>query len=71
MKGAGNMEINAATSIANQEISGNKAQVGLDVLTRTIAKTDQVEQAKGSQPESLGFEIAQHTGKGQNIDIKA
>jgi hypothetical protein len=65
------MEINAAASIASQEISVNKAQTGLDVLTRTVAKTEQAEQTKEPQSESVRMDIAQQTGKGQNIDIKA
>lgn len=62
------MEINAATTIGNQEISNNKAQTGLDVLTRTIAKADQAEQP---QDDSIRVDITNQTGKGQNIDVTA
>lgn len=64
------MEVNAATTIANQEISTNKAQVGLDVLTRTLAKSEQAEKAESPQHEGLKADFARQTGKGQNIDIK-
>jgi len=65
------MEINAATTIANQEIGNNKAQTGLDVLTRTLDKTEQTAQSKAPQDDSLRLDMAKATGKGQNIDIKA
>lgn len=65
------MEINAATSIAQQEIATNKAQSGLDILTRTLAKSEQAEKPRDEQNESLRADIAQQTGKGQRIDIKA
>lgn len=64
------MEINAATTIANQEISTNKAQVGLDVLTRTLEKSEQSEKTTSPMHEGLKADIARQTGKGQNIDIK-
>ena len=60
------MDISGATSIAAQEISTNKAQAGFDVLTKTLQKTEQNEQ----NPQ-LRMEIAEQTGKGLNIDIKA
>ncbi len=65
------MEINASASIASQQIGTNKAQTGLDVLTRTVAKTEQAAQTREPQPEAVRSDIAQQTGKGQNIDIKA
>ena len=60
------MEI-ASSTLVGQEIALNKAQAGYDVLTKTMAKTEQ------QHPEStqLRAEIAQQTGKGQNIDVKA
>ncbi|HEY5672732.1 MAG TPA: hypothetical protein VIR78_03420 [Malonomonas sp.] len=60
------MEITSSTMVG-QEIALNKAQAGYDVLTKTMAKTEQ------QQPENtqLRAEIAQQTGKGQNIDVKA
>lgn len=60
------MEI-ASSTMVGQEIAVNKAQAGFDVLTKTLAKTEQ------QQPENAvqRAEIAQQTGKGQNIDVKA
>lgn len=60
------MEI-SGSALLGQEVALNKAQAGYDVLTRTMTKTEQ------QAPESslLRAEIAQQTGKGQNIDIKA
>ncbi len=69
MKGAP-MEVNVATTIANQEISTNKAQTGLDILTRTLAKTEQAEKTRSPMHEGLKADIAKQTGKGQNIDIR-
>ncbi len=65
------MEINAAASIAYQEIGTNKAQTGLDVLTRTVAKAEQAEPLQNPQQEATRVDITKETGKGQNIDIKA
>ena len=65
------MGLNIATTIANQEIVNNKAQTGLDVLTRTIDKSDQAAQAQKPQSETMRLDIARQTGKGQNIDVKA
>ena len=64
------MEI-SPSSIASQEIGNNKSQAGLDVLTRTIAKNNQVDQVERPQSDSVRTDIANETGKGQNIDIKA
>ena len=72
------MQINPSSILANQEISTNKAQTGLDILTRTQAKSEQSEPLKQERSESAGSEqseamridVAQMTGKGQNIDIK-
>jgi len=60
------MEVSGPTSIAAQEISTNKVQAGFDVLTKTLQKTEQNE-----QNSQLRMEIAEQTGKGLNIDIKA
>ena len=62
------MEINASTTIANLEIGNNKAQTGLDVLTRTLTKIDQ---GKAPLSDSPRVDVAKETGKGQHIDIKA
>lgn len=60
------MDITSSTMVG-QEVAVNKAQTGLDILTKTMAKTEQ------QQPENAlqRAEIAQQTGKGQNIDVKA
>jgi hypothetical protein len=60
------MEIASSTTVG-QEVATNKAQAGLDVLTKTMAKTEQ------QQPDNSlqRAQIAEQTGKGQNIDIKA
>lgn len=60
------MEISGAASIATQEIATNKLQSGYDGLTKTIQKTEQNE--TNSQQR---MEIAEQTGKGMNIDVKA
>ena len=61
------MSMEISSTLAGQEMAMNKAQAGLDVLTKTMAKTEQ------QQPESSlhRAQIAEHTGKGQNIDVKA
>lgn len=60
------MEISGSMSIAAQEIAVNKAQTGFDALTKTLQKTGQNE-----QNEEMRMAVAQQTGKGLNIDIKA
>ena len=60
------MDVSGATSIAAQEMATNKTQAGFDVLTKTLQKTEQNEQTS-----QLRMEIAEQTGKGLNIDIKA
>ena len=60
------MNVSGATSIAAQEISANKMQTGFDALTKTIQKTEQ-----GEINSQQRMEIAQQTGKGVNIDVKA
>jgi hypothetical protein len=60
------MDVTSSTMVG-QQISENKAQTGLDVLTKTMAKTEQQKPDNALQRT----EIAQQTGKGQNIDIKA
>ena len=56
-----------SSTVVGQEVAMNKAQAGLDVLTKTMAKTEQQTPDNGVQRA----EVAQQTGKGQNIDIKA
>lgn len=57
------MDISGATSFAAQEISTNKTQAGYDVLTKTMQKAEQNEQQR--------LAVAEQTGKGMNIDVKA
>lgn len=60
------MEASGSTSIAAQAMSTNKTQAVFDVLTKTLEKTEQM--LTGEQQR---LEIAEQTGKGQTIDIKA
>lgn len=60
------MEVSGSTSIAAQAMSTNKTQSGFDVLTKTLEKTEQMK-----TDELQRLEIAEQTGKGQNIDVKA
>ncbi|MDX2481391.1 MAG: hypothetical protein QNK24_13795 [Desulfuromusa sp.] len=60
------MEVSGSTSIAAQAMSTNKTQSGFDVLTKTLEKTEQMQTG-----EQQRLEIAEQTGKGQTIDIKA
>lgn len=64
------MQINTATSIAMQEMSNNKAQSGLDVLTRALAKAEPTEQLMKPVEETTRADMLRDFGKGQNIDIK-
>lgn len=59
------MEV-TGTSIAAQEMQTNKLQAGYDVLTKTLQKADQNE-----LNDKQRMDIAQQTGKGMNIDVKA
>ncbi|OEU70496.1 MAG: hypothetical protein BA864_01525 [Desulfuromonadales bacterium C00003093] len=62
------MGISGSTSIAAQEmaINANKSQAGFDVLTKTLQKTEQPQ-----QDDQQRLQIAEQTGKGMNIDVKA
>ena len=62
------MGISGSTSIAAQEmaINVNKSQAGFDVLTKTLQKTEQPQ-----QNDQQRLQIAEQTGKGMNIDVKA
>ncbi len=62
------MGISGSTSIAAQEmaINVNKSQAGFDVLTMTLQKTEQPQ-----QDDQQRLQIAEQTGKGMNIDVKA
>ncbi len=59
------MDVSAAQGITAQE-AANKTQAGYDVLTKTLAKTEQ-----NQQSEQQRLQVAEQTGKGLNIDIKA
>ncbi|SHI93456.1 hypothetical protein SAMN02745165_01175 [Malonomonas rubra DSM 5091] len=59
------MEV-TGTSIASQEMQTNKLQAGYDALTKTMQKADQ-----NAANEQQRMEVAQQTGKGLNIDVKA
>lgn len=60
------MEVSGAISIAAQEMAANKTQAGFDVLTKTLQKSEQLEDNKQQR-----MDVAKHTGKGLNINIKA
>jgi len=60
------MEISGSLGLAAQEMVNNKAQAGFDVLTKSLAKTEQTQ-----ENENQRMEVAEQTGKGLNIDIKA
>ncbi len=60
------MEISGAISSAAQNVATNKGSAGFDVLTRSLQKTEQNEVNASER-----MEIAEQTGKGINIDIKA
>ena len=60
------MDISGNTSIAAQEMATNKTQTGYDVLTKSLEKT---EQTRINEQQRL--EIAEQTGKGLHLDVKA
>ena len=60
------MEVSGSMSIAAQAMSTNKTQAGFDVLTKTLEKTEQMKIG-----EQQRLEIAEQTGKGSRLDIKA
>ncbi len=60
------MEVSGSTNFAAQEMATNKAQSGFDVLTKTQEKTEQMR-----INEQQRLEIAEQTGKGLNLDVKA
>ena len=60
------MEVSGAMGVAAQEMAINKAQSGFDVLTKTLQKTEHNE-----VNEQQRMQIAEHTGKGLNINVKA
>ncbi|NCO51348.1 MAG: hypothetical protein GW875_04540 [Deltaproteobacteria bacterium] len=64
------MQINTATTLASQEMGNNKAQSGLDLLTRTLAKAEPGEQLMKPVEENSRAAMLRDFGKGQNIDIK-
>lgn len=60
------MDISGNTSLASQEMATNKAQTGYDVLTKSLDKTEQMR-----INEQQRLEIAEQTGKGLNLDVRA
>lgn len=60
------MDVSGSMGFAAQEMATNKAQAGFDVLTKSLEKTEQM-----LTSEQQRLEIAQQTGKGQNLDVKA
>lgn len=60
------IDVTAAMSFAAQEQATNKAQAGYDVLTRSLEKTEQMQ-----AQEKQRLEIAEQTGKGLHLDVRA
>jgi len=60
------MEVSGSMNIAAQAMSTNKTQAGFDVLTKTLEKTEQMQIG-----EQERLQIAEQTGKGLNLDVKA
>ncbi len=60
------MNVSGSMSVAAQAISTNKTQSGFDVLTKTLEKTEQMQTG-----EQQRLQLAEQTGKGQHLDIKA
>ena len=60
------MEVSGSMSFAAQAMSTNKTQSGFDVLTKTLEKTEQMQTG-----EQQKLQIAEQTGKGVNLDVKA
>ena len=60
------MEVSGTMSIAAQEMATNKTQSGFDVLTKTLQKTEQMQTG-----EQQRLQIAEQTGKGLTLDVKA
>ena len=63
------MEVSGAMGVAAQGMAANKAQAGLDTLTKTLQKTEQTAQTEQTALQRM--EVAEQTGQGLNIDIKA
>ena len=60
------MESSGLTSILNQEVATNRSRTGFDVLTKTLEKTEQMQ-----ENEQLRMQIAEQTGKGLHLDVTA
>ena len=60
------MDISGSMGFAAQEMATNKTQTGFDVLTKTTEKTMQMKVG-----EAQRLEIAEQTGKGVHLDVKA
>jgi len=60
------MDISGSMNFAAQEMATNKAQSGFDVLTKSLEKTEQMR-----ADEQQRLEIAEQTGKGLHLDVRA
>ena len=60
------VDVSGSMSFATQAMSTNKTQSEFDVLTKTLEKTEQMQTG-----ERQHLEIAEQTGKGTRLDIKA
>ena len=60
------MNVSDSMSIAAQAMSTNKTQAGFDALTKTLEKTEQMQMG-----EQQRLQIADQTGKGSRLDVKA
>ncbi|MFO7577695.1 MAG: hypothetical protein R6W66_08215 [Pelovirga sp.] len=59
------LDIAGTISLINQEAGTGRGQAGMDVLTRTGEKTEQMR-----INEQLRLEIAEQTGKGLHLDVR-
>lgn len=59
-------DISGSAGLAAREAALNKAQTGFDVLTKSQEKTEQMR-----INEQQRLEIAEQTGKGLHLDVKA
>jgi len=60
------VDVSGSMNFAAQAMSTNKTQSGFDILTKTLEKTEQMQTA-----EQQRLQIAEQTGKGSRLDVKA
>lgn len=60
------MEISGSTNLAAQGMGASKAETGHEFLTQSGDKTEQMRNY-----EQQRLEIAEQTGKGLNLDVRA